>query len=101
MNVNWQLLLVLRVNVTVENALEVVQGYTIANDVSARDWQTKNGNQVLIGKSFDTFCPLGPRLVPRELVPNVQNLGITTKINGIIEQNGNTKDMIFSVAEII
>merc|ERR1711879_370018 len=58
-----------------ENAMEHVAGYTLANDVSARDWQKKrNKGQWLIGKSFDTFCPLGPVFTTKDEIDNVQNL---------------------------
>ncbi len=89
-------------NVSRENALNYVLGYTIANDVSARDWQkTWGGSQWCRGKGFDTFCPLGPAFVTRDSVPNPNNLAISTRVNGEIMQQSNTRDMIFSVPEII
>src|SRR6201999_938150 len=89
-------------NVSRADAMNYVLGYTIANDVSARDWQkTWGGSQWCRGKTFDTFCPLGPGFFPRADVPDPNNLAITTRVNGIVMQQSNPRDMIFSVAEII
>ena len=90
-------------NVSVEEALKYVSGYTIGNDVSARRWQgqKKGGGQWCKAKSFDTFCPLGPTLVHADWIPNPQILDITTTLNGTVVQKSSTADMIFSVAEII
>merc|ERR1712178_149887 len=86
-----------------ENAMDHVAGNTLANDVSARDWQKKRNNgQWLIGKSFDTFCPLGPYFVHKDEVGDqVQNLDIKTLVNGKVEQSSNTKNMAFPVDFII
>jgi 2-keto-4-pentenoate hydratase/2-oxohepta-3-ene-1,7-dioic acid hydratase in catechol pathway len=89
-------------NVAVEDALSYVLGYTCANDVSARDWQKNHGGgQWIKGKSFDTFCPLGPILVTADRIPNPQILPIRTMLNGEIRQESFTGDMIFTVAELI
>ncbi|MEO0508910.1 MAG: fumarylacetoacetate hydrolase family protein [Verrucomicrobiota bacterium] len=89
-------------NVSVEDALDFVLGYTCANDVSARDWQMfHGGGQWIKGKSFDTFCPLGPMLVTADDVPDPQILPIRTILNGQIVQESFTGDMIFPVAELI
>jgi 2-keto-4-pentenoate hydratase/2-oxohepta-3-ene-1,7-dioic acid hydratase in catechol pathway len=89
-------------NVSRRDALNYVRGYTIANDVSARDWQkTWGGSQWCRGKTFDTFCPLGPALVTIDEIPDPQNLELTTRVNGAVMQQSNTRDMIFSVATII
>ena len=89
-------------NVSVENALDYVLGYTCANDVSARDWQFDGGGgQWVKGKSFDTFCPLGPILVTADQIPDPQILPLRTIINGEMRQESFTGDMIFSVAELI
>jgi 2-keto-4-pentenoate hydratase/2-oxohepta-3-ene-1,7-dioic acid hydratase in catechol pathway len=89
-------------NVSRAEALNYVLGYTIANDVSARDWQkTWGGSQWCRGKTFDTFCPLGPAIVTRDAIPNPNNLAITTRVNGQVMQQSRTNDMIFSVPEII
>jgi 2-keto-4-pentenoate hydratase/2-oxohepta-3-ene-1,7-dioic acid hydratase in catechol pathway len=89
-------------NVSEENALDYVLGYTIANDVSARRWQgKKGGGQWIRGKCFNTFLPLGPYITPRSAIANVQDLKIRTLVNGTVVQDGSTKDMIFSVAKLI
>jgi len=89
-------------NIPRENALEYVLGYTCANDVSARDWQKNGGGgQWCRGKTFDTFCPLGPSLVTRDEIPNPNNLNIKTILNKEIMQNWNTNDMIFDVPTLI
>jgi 2-keto-4-pentenoate hydratase/2-oxohepta-3-ene-1,7-dioic acid hydratase in catechol pathway len=83
-------------------ALEVVAGYTCANDVSARDWQLeRGGGQWSHGKSFDTFCPLGPVLVTADEIPNPNALGIRTLLNGTPVQDWRTDDMIFDVPRLI
>ena len=83
-----------------ENALEAVAGYVCVNDVSARDLQFADG-QWTRGKSPDTFCPVGPRLVPRDEVPDPQALTIRAILNGDIVQDSNTSNMVFGVAEVI
>lgn len=89
-------------NVPRERALEYVFGYTCANDVSARDWQREGGgSQWCRGKSFDTFAPLGPRLITRDELPDPQALRIRTVINGETLQDSSTADMIFNVATLI
>jgi len=89
-------------NVSRENALDYVLGYTAANDVSARDWQKNGGGgQWCRGKTFDTFCPLGPVLVTPDEIPNPNALGIKTLLNGEAVQDWNTNDMIFDVPAII
>ena len=89
-------------NVTRENALQHVLGYTCANDVSARDWQKHaGGGQWCRGKTFDTFCPLGPVLVTADEIPNPNALAIKTVLNGQVMQDWNTNDMIFDVPTLI
>ncbi|XP_055845504.1 fumarylacetoacetate hydrolase domain-containing protein 2 [Episyrphus balteatus] len=89
-------------NVSKEHALDYVFGYSVAQDISARDWQKeRNGGQFLIGKSMDSFCPLGPAIVHKSLVEDPHNLQIITRINGVEKQNGNTKDMIYKIDDII
>jgi 2-keto-4-pentenoate hydratase/2-oxohepta-3-ene-1,7-dioic acid hydratase in catechol pathway len=89
-------------NVKREHALEHVLGYTCANDVSARDWQMKwGGGQWCRGKTFDTFCPLGPHLVTADEIPNPNALGIKTVLNGQTMQDWTTEDMIFNVPALI
>lgn len=86
--------------VSVENALEAIAGYTCLNDVSAREAQFSDG-QWTRAKSFDTFCPMGPRIVPRDEVGDPQTLRIQCRLNGEAVQDASTADMIFSVAEIV
>jgi 2-keto-4-pentenoate hydratase/2-oxohepta-3-ene-1,7-dioic acid hydratase in catechol pathway len=89
-------------NVSRQNALDYVLGYTCANDVSARDWQIKRGGgQWCRGKSFDTFSPLGPALVTSDEIPNPNELKIRTILNGETMQDWNTNDMIFDVPALI
>jgi 2-keto-4-pentenoate hydratase/2-oxohepta-3-ene-1,7-dioic acid hydratase in catechol pathway len=89
-------------NVSREQALEFVLGYTCANDVSARDHQIRlGGGQWCRGKFFDTFAPLGPRLVTADEIPNPNALRIRTELNGATVQDSNTSDMAFDVPAII
>jgi 2-keto-4-pentenoate hydratase/2-oxohepta-3-ene-1,7-dioic acid hydratase in catechol pathway len=89
-------------NVSKADALNYVLGYTCGNDVSARDWQRNGGGgQWCQGKSFDTFCPLGPVLVTRDEIPNPNKLRIRTILNGETMQDWNTDDMIFDVPTLI
>jgi 2-keto-4-pentenoate hydratase/2-oxohepta-3-ene-1,7-dioic acid hydratase in catechol pathway len=81
-------------------ALDAVAGYICVNDVSARDLQFADG-QWTRGKSPDTFCPVGPRLVPREEIDDPQTLAVRCTVNGTVLQDSSTANMIFSVAEII
>jgi 2-keto-4-pentenoate hydratase/2-oxohepta-3-ene-1,7-dioic acid hydratase in catechol pathway len=89
-------------NVSRENALDYVLGYTCANDVSARDWQKDGGGgQWCRGKTFDTFCPLGPVLVTPDSLPDPHALRIAARVNGETLQDWTTADMIFDIATII
>jgi 2-keto-4-pentenoate hydratase/2-oxohepta-3-ene-1,7-dioic acid hydratase in catechol pathway len=89
-------------NVSREQALDYVLGYTCANDVSARDWQLKwGGGQWCRGKTFDTFAPLGPCLVTTDELPRPNSLKIRTILNGEVMQDWTTEDMIFDVPRLI
>jgi len=89
-------------NTPASTALDHVFGYTCANDVSARQWQKFGGNgQWVRGKSFDTFCPLGPWIVTADEIPDPQALPIRTRLNGMVMQEHTTADMIFTVAQLI
>ena len=81
-------------------AFDYIFGYTIGNDLSARDVQYRHG-QYFLGKSLDGTCPLGPYLVSKDEIPDPQNLSIVTKVNGEIRQNSSTQHMMFPVADII
>ncbi len=83
------------------DALSVVAGYAAANDVSARWWQREGGGgQFSRGKSFDTFCPIGP-VAPAATVPDPQRLRIVTRVNGEVMQDSNTSMMLHPVARIV
>ncbi|MBS4172015.1 fumarylacetoacetate hydrolase family protein [Bacillus sp. FJAT-49736] len=87
-------------SISKNEALDYVFGYTIINDVTARDIQ-KRHNQYFLGKSLDSSCPMGPWIVHRSAIENPNQLNIVTKVNDEIRQNSNTKHFIFSVEEII
>ncbi len=83
-------------------AKNAIFGYTVGHDVSARDWQTgKPGRQWFLGKSFDTFAPLGPSITTADAIPDPTDLKIQCRINGEIMQNGSTKEMIFSPVQLV
>ncbi len=88
-------------NVSEEDALKYVFGYTIANDVSARDLQLRADTQWTRGKSLDTFCPVGPWVVTRDEIADPHQLSIKTTVSGEVRQNGNTKDFIFNIPTLI
>ena len=82
--------------VSEKNAQDYVFGYCICNDISERDWQKNKGGQWVKGKSGDTFGPLGPYLVTKDDIGNLNNLNLTLDVNGKRHQNGNTSLMIFN-----
>jgi len=94
-------------------ALDYVAGYTVVNDVSARDWVAPIFSSTgvmgpihawehnLLGKMFPTFCPMGPALVTRDEVPDPHHLRLTTRLNGKVMQSANTDDLVFNVAQLI
>jgi 2,4-diketo-3-deoxy-L-fuconate hydrolase len=88
-------------NVSADEALEYVFGYMNCNDVSSRDLQFSEGGQWTRSKSLDTFCPTGPYLVTRDEVPDPQDLRLRCTLNGEVMQDGTTREMIFSVAELV
>ncbi len=88
-------------NVSEDDALKFIFGYTIANDVSARDLQIRTDAQWTRGKSLDTFCPLGPWIVTANEIPDPQALTVKTWVGDQLMQDGHTKDMIFSVAHLV
>ncbi len=87
-------------DVSEADALNYVAGYTVANDVTARDLQRGDG-QWIRGKSLDTFCPLGPCIVTKDELGEVQNLRLYTKINDVMKQDSSTSNMMFNVPQII
>ena len=87
-------------SVAEEDALSHVLGYCNGNDLSARDLQMRTG-QWLLGKSLDGFMPIGPDLVTADEIPDPQDLSVRCWLNGELRQDSNTRDMVFSVAEIV
>jgi 2,4-diketo-3-deoxy-L-fuconate hydrolase len=82
-----------------ESAVECVSGYTVLNDVSARDVQFKD-HQITLGKNFDTFAPMGPCLATPDELPGLDNVRLRSWVNDELMQDGSTADMIFSLAEL-
>ena len=83
-----------------EKALDVIAGYTIANDVSVREWQFRSPTTTM-GKSWDTHCPLGPYMATPDEVSDPHNLTLRTWVNGELRQDSNTKNLIFNLSDII
>ena len=80
---------------------DYIAGFTVGHDVSERAFQRERGGQFTKGKSGDTFAPVGPYLVTRDMIKDVQNLAIWSEVNGEKRQQGNTTDMVFGVKEIV
>ena len=87
--------------VTEDKALDHVAGYAVGNDVSEREWQSERGMTWDKGKGFDTFGPVGPWLVTKDEVPDPQNLAMFTDVDGVRQQDGSTRTMIFGVKTLI
>ena len=87
-------------HVSKDDAHKVIAGYTIANDVSVRDWQMRVPT-FTIGKSFDTHCPFGPAIVTKDEIADPHDLHLKTEVNGEIRQESNTKHLIFNCFELI
>jgi 2-keto-4-pentenoate hydratase/2-oxohepta-3-ene-1,7-dioic acid hydratase in catechol pathway len=85
--------------VSMDDALDVIEGWTCANDVSARDWQFGDG-QWFRGKTADTFCPVGPRVVPRDEL-DIADLRIQQRLNGETLQDSRTSNLIFDIPTLI
>lgn len=106
-NVDWEVELAVIIgkqgkHITQDRAMDHVAGYTVANDVSTRDWQMKkNAGQWLLGKTFDTHCPLGPALVTKDEIADPYNLKLKCIVNGQEVQNSNTKELVFNISECI
>ncbi|MGC9163473.1 MAG: fumarylacetoacetate hydrolase family protein, partial [Thiomonas sp.] len=83
------------------DALEAVAGYCLVNDVSERAYQLEQGSQWNLGKGCDTFGPVGPWLVSKDEIADPQNIDLWLEVNGERMQQGNTRDMIFGVAELV
>ena len=84
-----------------EDAFNYVAGYTVCNDVSARDLQGERGDQWIRGKSIDTFCPLGPYIVTKDEVADPHSLALKTTVNGQVMQDSNTSALLFKIPYLI
>ena len=88
-------------NIKEANALKHVFGYTVINDVSAREVQRQHGQQWFKGKTLDGTCPMGPWIETADALPNFQNLRLTSRVNGVTKQDSNTSYMYFKVPRVI
>ena len=88
-------------NIPRARAMEYVFGYTVLNDVSARDIQNSHGGQFFKGKSLDGACPMGPWIVLRDEIPNPHTLPLRCRVNGVVKQESNTSDFIFNIPALI
>lgn len=88
-------------NAKAADALSYVYGYTCFNDVSQRNIQKSDTSGWFRGKSFDTFGPVGPVVVPASALSDPQTLSVSCRVNGVVKQNGSTADMIFPIAVLI
>ena len=88
-------------NIPRARAMEYVFGYTVLNDVSARDIQNSHGGQFFKGKSLDGACPMGPWIVMRDEIPNPHTLPLRCRVNGVVKQESNTSDFIFNIPALI
>ncbi|XP_076275312.1 oxaloacetate tautomerase fahd2, mitochondrial-like [Rhynchophorus ferrugineus] len=104
--VDWEVELVVIMgkvarNVKAEEAFNYVFGYTATQDLTAKDWMTRNGGQFLLCKNMDHFCPLGPYIVTKDELSDPHNVNIRTWVNGDLKQNGNTRNLIFKIDKLI
>lgn len=88
-------------DISADRALDHIFGYTVANDVSARDLQFLDGGQWYRGKSLDTFCPLGPWIVTTDELGDARGLRLVLRVNGVTKQDASTDDLIFAIPEIV
>ena len=88
-------------NIRAAEAMSHVFGYTVVNDVSARDIQNNWGGQFFKGKSLDASSPIGPWIVTTDEIPDPQKLRVSLRVNGKVKQDGNTRDMIYPVEQLI
>jgi 2-keto-4-pentenoate hydratase/2-oxohepta-3-ene-1,7-dioic acid hydratase in catechol pathway len=85
-----------------ERAMEYVAGFTVAHDVSARDWQLKkNGGQWLLGKAFDGAAPIGPAIVTTDEIGDPHNLRLRCLVNGVALQDGNTRELVHKTEDLV
>lgn len=88
-------------NIDEVSALDAVAGYALAGDISERDHQLRRGGEWTKGKSHDTFCPIGPWLVTKDELGPAENVALQTHVNGIVRQDGDTANLIFSIAHAV
>ena len=88
-------------NIPSDEAMDYVFGYTVINDVSARDIQDAHGGQFFKGKSLDGSAPMGPWIITRDEVPNPNALQLSCRVNGVTKQDSNTADLIFKIPDLI
>ena len=88
-------------NISAQDAVDHIFGFTIINDISARDVQRRHGGQYLKGKGMDTFCPIGPCIVTMDELSDFENLRIALSVNGEARQDGSTAQMMFKVPDLI
>jgi len=89
-------------NIEKSNVMDHVLGYTVAHDVSARDWQLKkNGGQWLVGKAMDAFSPIGPEIVTKDEIPDPHKLAIKCRVNGVTKQDSNTNQIVHRVEKCV
>ena len=88
-------------HISKENSQEHILGYCLVNDVSEREWQIENTGQWVKGKSHDTYGPIGPYLVTKDEISNINDLNMSLDLNGVRMQTGNTKTMIFDINMIV
>ncbi|XP_076439776.1 oxaloacetate tautomerase fahd2, mitochondrial-like [Babylonia areolata] len=103
---DWEVELVIVMGKTAKDvpedrAMDYVFGFTVAHDVSARDWQAKNGRQVLLGKSMDGFCPLGPAIITKDDVKDPHDLKLWTRVNGVTKQDSSTNQLVFKTPQLV
>ncbi|XP_030759713.1 fumarylacetoacetate hydrolase domain-containing protein 2-like [Sitophilus oryzae] len=104
--VDWEVELVVimgRVtrNIKAADAFDYIFGYSATQDLTAKDWMTRNGGQFLLCKNMDHFCPLGPYIVTKDEIKNPHDINIKTWVNGNLKQSGNTKNLIFKIDKLI
>jgi 2-keto-4-pentenoate hydratase/2-oxohepta-3-ene-1,7-dioic acid hydratase in catechol pathway len=88
-------------NIPAAEAMDYVFGYTVLNDVSARDIQYGHGGQFLKGKSLDGYCPMGPWIVTRDELADPHTLAVRCRVNGVVKQEGNTREFIFNIPSLV
>ncbi len=104
-NIDWEAELAIVIgaevrNASPEQALEAIAGYTVLNDVSARDWQRRT-SQFLAGKTFEAMTPLGPVMTTRDELGDGSGLEIRTEVDGVVKQQSNTSQLVFGAVDIV